>query len=223
MKPWIIILAIVIGGAPALSGASEEMDVNGLIRKMESAYAAVNDYRTNLEVREYAPDGAVEEKKLRYTYRKPGLIRLDFEQPHEGMVIVYPDRDGKVAVRPVNWLPFVILHKEPGDPQAQVSPGQRIDQTDLGLLIKNIKRSVNEGRKGPVTVSSDDNTIAITVLAEDHFLPNKQTLYTFVIDKTLWLPVETRERDPEGRLKRTVSFHDLRVNLGFPEAFFHLD
>jgi len=139
------------------------------------------------------------------------------------MVAVYPDRNGKVAARPLSWLPFVILHKDPSDPETQVSPGQRIDQTDLGLLIKNIGRSVDNERKGPVTVSSDHDRIIVSALAKNHFLPDVDTRYTFFIDKKLWLPVRVEERGPEGRLRRVVMFHDLTLNTGAPDSLFHLD
>lgn len=218
-----VILLLAVCVAPASVKGSGEIDHDSLIRRMEAAYDAVIDYRADLEIREYADGGSPEERKLRYTYKKPGAIRLDFAQPHAGMTVVYPDPDGKVAVRPLSWLPFFILHRDPGDPRTQVSPGQQIHQTDLGLLIRNIRRSVNEGRKGEVAVSSQANRILLTVLADNHFRQGVVTRYSFVINRELWLPEKVEEYDSEGRLERVIVFHDLTVNPGIPDSFFHLD
>ncbi len=56
---------------------------------------------------------------------------------------------------------------------AYLSSGQRIDQTDLGLLIQNIARSV--GREGDVPVLAADGETVIPVAADDHFRPGMVT------------------------------------------------
>ncbi|MDD3619054.1 MAG: hypothetical protein PHX57_06645 [Desulfobulbaceae bacterium] len=219
----VILLIILFCVSPARVCGSDKIDPDSLIRKMEAAYDKLIDYQANLEIRQYVDDGSLEEKKLRYTYKKPGAIRLDFERPHAGMAVVYPDREGKVAIRPLRWLPFFILRKDLRDPGTQVSRGQQINQTDLGLLIRNIGHSVKEGRKGPVSVSLQENQVIITVLAENHFRRNITTRYSFFIDTTLWLPEMVEECDFEGRQERVIVFHDLKVNLGIADPFFHLD
>ena len=223
MKRSGVILMFLICLLPVRIEGTESIDPESVIARMEEAYKKVNDYRTNLEVRTYAANGPAEIKLIRYTFKKPCSIQLDFEKPDSGMVVVYPDREGKVAVRPLSWLPFVVLHKSVNDPQMEVSPGQRINQTDLGLLIQNIGHSVNGQRKGPVTTTSDRQNIIISVLADNHFQKNVITHYTFYIDKKLWLPVKVEEKTPDGKLERTVIFHDLKVNIGVPDSFFHLD
>ena len=193
-------------------------DAEILLKKMEVAYARVNDYQANMEVRTFGKDGSFETTKFSYTLKKPKKIRLDFESPYAGMIIVYPDQNGKAAIRR-----FFTFHLALDNPLLQVSEGQRIDQTDLGLLITNIRHSLTDHRQGPLIVTEDDKNIRIRVMADDHFREGVVTQYQFRIDKTLWLPVKVEESSPEGKFARTIVFRNLRTNIDIPDNFFQLN
>ena len=139
-------------------------DAPFFLKKMEGAYAEVNDYQANMEVRTFGKDGSFETKKFLYTFKKPKKIRLDFESPYAGMILVYPDQNGKVALRR-----FFTFHLALDNFLLQIPAGQRIDQTDLGRLIANIFHSLTDHRRGPLTVTEDDKDIRIRVMADDHF------------------------------------------------------
>ena len=190
---------------------------------MEAAYTAVNDYRTNTEVRTFKGDGSVEIEKFLYTFKKPKLIRIDLESPHKGMILIYTDKDGRVAVQPAGLARLFKFHLAPdsrllGDPS-----GQRIDQTDIGLLINHIAHSLRDQRRGPAEIAEEDGYIRIRVLAVDHFHENVDTLYQFYIDKKQWLPGKVEEFKPDGEPKRSIVFKDLRINNGFPDSLFSLN
>lgn len=199
------------------------LDTEVLLKKMETAYAGVEDYQTRIELRTYRKDGSFETQKFLYSFKKPNWIRLDFESPHSGMVMVYPDRNGKVVIHPLGIARFLKLHLAPDNPLLKVPSGQRIDQTDLELLIRNISHSLTDQRRGPLEVTEDDGHIEIRVLALNHFREEIVTLYHFTIDKKLWLPVEVEESTPDGHLERTVTFQSLRLNINVPGSFFQLE
>lgn len=199
------------------------LDVRQVIEKMDSAYARISNYQATLEIRTHTSRGNVEEKRLRYAFQKPYRIRLDFESPHPGMIVIYPYKDGKVRVRPGGLLRFLTLTLDPSSSLLEASPGQRIDQTDLGLLIRNISRSVAAPLEGDPAVFFDPAQIRIRVTAENHFRPDIRTRYTFRIDRNLWLPDGVREESAEGILKRTVEFLGLAVNTGIRDEFFEVD
>jgi len=92
-----------------------------------------------------------------------------------------------------------------------------MDQTDLGLLIKNIVHSLTDRRRGELKVSGEDDREIVEVLAEDHFRAGVLTLYHFTIDKKRWLPVEVRESTPDGVLRRKVIFNNF--NTAIPSVF----
>ena len=134
------------------------------------------------------------------------------------MTLVYPDKDGKVVLHY-----FFTLHLAPDSPLLRGASGQRIDQTDLGLLIRNISHSLRDQSKGPVEKTEEERGIHLRVLADDHFREGVVTLYRFVIDKNLWLPVEVDESNPGGLLERTVIFRNLKTNINLPDRFFEFD
>jgi outer membrane lipoprotein-sorting protein len=216
----IVILAFF---ASSHTPARTASDSDSLLKNMESAYAQVTDYQTNIEVKTYSGEGSFAIQKFLYTFKKSDRIRLDFETPHSGMVLVYPDQNGKVVLRPPGLGRFFTLHLAPDNSFLRMSSGQRVDQTDLGLLIKNIGHSLTDQRRGPAEFAEDDGNIRVRVLADDHFQKGVETLYQFLIDKKLWLPAEVEESTPESRLERKIIFHNLRINTGVPDSFFRMD
>jgi outer membrane lipoprotein-sorting protein len=216
--PLAFPILILVCLMPSCPYAWSSSDTEILLKKMETAYDEVNDYQANVEVRAYRRDGSFETEKFLYTFQKPKWIRLDFESPYSGMILVYPDKNGKVVLRR-----FFTFHLAPDNPLLRVASGQRIDQTDLGLLVRNISHSLTDHRRGPVEVTEDDRDIRIRVLADDHFREGVLTLYQFLIDKKLWLPVRVEESTPDALLERMVIFRNLRTNIGVPDRFFQLD
>ncbi len=217
-------LIVAVLSCPILSYASTEVSLrtNDLLKKMEAAYAGVEDYRTNVEVKNYKSDGSSEIQKFLYTFKKPKWVRIDFESPHSGMILTYPDKNGKVRVEPPGLAHIFKFDLSPENPLLRTPSGQRIDQTSLGLLIQNISHSLTDQRRG--TVHIDENAhVRIRVLAANHFHKSTVTLYRFSIDKHLWLPVRVEESTPEGELERTIIFQGLRINTGVPDSFFKTD
>jgi outer membrane lipoprotein-sorting protein len=219
----IILFSLPETALPDYSSVPIQPDLRVLIEKMESAYAKVEDYRTRVHIETRSTDGPSHTETFLYTFKKPDWIRIDFESPHAGLVLIYPDKNGKVVVRPLQWAPFFRLHLDPNSSVLETPSGQPIDRTDLGLLIKNIGHSLTDQRRGPVSTQEEGDLIQVSVLAEDHFKKGVQTLYRFSIDRTLWLPTGVRESTPDGVLERDISFQNLRINIHLPSGFFQLD
>jgi len=216
----VAICCLLPGLAPICSGAEGPPAIGEIIHNIETAYEKVEDYRTEVEVRVLTPGGPSKTERFLYSFKKPDWIRFDFEEPHAGMTVIYPDPSGKVLVRPGGVAHLFTFHLSPGSRLLADPSGQRIDQTDLGLLIENIARSLTDESRGPVTIAEEEKVIRIRVLAKDHFLAGVTTLYSFLIDGKIWLPKGVEEATPDNRLKRAVLFHDLRTNVGIPDAFF---
>ncbi len=198
------------------------LSTNDLLKKMEVAYARVEDYQMNVEVKNYKSDGSSEIRKFLYTFKKPKWIRIDFESPHPGMILIYPDKNGKVRVEPPGLSHIFNFDLSPENPLLRTPSGQRIDQTSIELLIQNISHSLTDQRRGPVHID-ENGYVRIRVLATDHFRKSIVTLYQFFIDSHLWLPVKVEESSPEGHLERTIAFQHLRINIGVLDSFFKMD
>lgn len=204
------------------TAAGTPADISTLLSRMEAAYSRVTDYRATVEVKTFKSDGSSEVQQFLYTFKKPKRIRLDFESPHQGMEMVYPDQNGKVTVHLPGLGHLLKFHLTPDNSFLHVASGQRIDQTDLGLLIENISHSLTDQRRGPVGITEEKGSIRIRVLAENHFRKGAVTLYHFFIDEVLWLPEKVEESSPDGHLERAITFQNLRVNIGIPDSFFEL-
>jgi outer membrane lipoprotein-sorting protein len=217
-NPILLIACFV----PSYVFAGMPLDAETLLQKIVASYAGIKDYQAGVEDRTYHRDGSFKTKKFLYTFKKPGFIRLDFITPYSGMVLVYPDKNGEVAIRPAGF-PFLKFHLALDNPFLRVASGQRLDQTDLGLLIKNIGHSLTDQRRGSAEVVEEGEYIRVKVLADNHFQKGVETLYRFLIDQKLWLPVQVEESTPKGRLERKIILQNLRTNIGLPDSFFQLD
>lgn len=212
--------------------ADQPIDSGAIVKKMEASYAAINDYRTFVEVRSYKTNfqagkhnaGALSEADdFTYTFKKPDHIRIDFVSPHSGWIVIYPDKEGKALVRSSGSKHFLELHLSTRSRLLTGSSNQRVDQTDFGLLIKNIAHSVSDKSKGPVSISRSGGIIEIGVLSDDHFREGVETMYRFLIDEKSWLPIAVDESTPDGRLKRTSRFKQTEINIGVTDSIFELE
>ena len=189
-----------------------------IIARMQAAYAQIESYETKTEVTVYREGRVDETQRFFYSFEKPNRIRVEFETPHSGMVLTYPDKNGKVDVKPGGWTGFLRFHFSPDSSVFKSAAGQRIDQTDLGLLVQNIVHSLTDRKRGEIGITARDGLVVLEVLADDHFLPGVRTLYRFTIDENRWLPVSVRELSPEGIPRRDVTFHDLKTSSGIHDG-----
>jgi outer membrane lipoprotein-sorting protein len=225
MKPYMLcrsteisFLLLVLLAIP--SNASNGADAQAVLKRMESAYEAVKDYRVLVRVVLAAENAGRRTEEFVYTFRKPRQVRIDFQAPQSGTIVVFPDGGGKVLVRPWGWR-FLDLHLAPDSLLLADPSGQRVDQTDLGLLIRNMGRSMDGGRQGPLAILEEGPFVRIRVLAENHFRESKITRYQFTIDKNTAFPAEIEEWTPDGVFERKITFQNLAINTGVPDSFFH--
>lgn len=211
---WIVIWASI----PAVP----HFNTAEILQNMHRVYAEVHDYQADILVRRYQEDGSMKVWQFTYTFKKPGMIRIDFRSPHQGLIVVYPGSDGKAIVQPFPRARFFKWHLPP-DSDLFKRSGQRLDQTDMGQLIDNIGKSMRTDRLDEPVITDPDGAVEIRVVARDHFDPARLTRYMFRIDRNRWLPEAVDESTPEGVLKREVRFEHLRINLGIADRFFRLD
>ena len=191
-----------------------------IIQKMEAIYATVTDYQSTVEVTSAGQEGSLTREKFLYTFKRPRRIRIDFEVPNPGTVVIYSNKDGKVRVRPWGVKGIFELHLDPDSFLLRLNSGQRVDQTDLGLLIVKIRESMEEHRRGPVELSESESAVEMSVVADNHFRGGVTTRYRFSIDKQTGLPVQVEESSLEGSFERRILFLGLRTNIGVPDSTF---
>jgi outer membrane lipoprotein-sorting protein len=222
LLPLVAVLCCLADGRASVTKPTPMTPVT-VLEKMRAAYTRVEEYQEHMEVKTAQSDGSVVMERFVYSFKKPNHVRLDLETPHSGMVILYPDRNGKVLVKRSADSRFLTLRLRPDSRLLGAHPWHRIDRSDMGLLIENIRHSLTDQRRGPISMSEKDGVIIIRVLATDHFRPAAVTLYDFSIDSAVWLPVGVTESTAEGRLTRETRVDNLRLNPGLPDSFFDAD
>lgn len=222
---WLFLLLVSLLFAPELKAgcsSAQEVEIASLLARMDASYAKIESYQTEEEVREYQRGKYLETRRFLYTFKKPNQLRIDMRSPKPGTILIYPDRHGKVTLRPGGWTGFVTLHLSPGNSMLASGNGQRIDQSDFGLLLRNMRHSLTDRRRGEITLIQTGSRISIEVLADDHFLPGVQTLYRFVIDSTRFLPLEVDESTPNDLPKRKTILGNLRTSISIDDGFFRI-
>ena len=217
LAPLLSVPELQAGGS-----AAREAELATILARMDASYAKVGSYQTEEEVREYQKGKYLETKRFLYTFKKPDQLRIDMRSPKPGTVLIYPDRQGKVTLRPGGWTGFVTLHLSPDNSMLASGNGQRIDQSDFGLLLRNMHQSLTDHRRGEISLTETEGRVSIEVLADDHFLPGVQTLYRFVIDSARFLPVEVDESTPKGIPKRKSIFGSLRTQVAIDDGCFRI-
>ncbi len=214
----ISFLLLVLPAIPL--NAANPADGQAVLKRMESAYAAVKDYRVLVRVVLAGENAGRRTEEFIYTFKKPRQVRIDYQMPQPGTIVIFPDAEGKVLVRPWGWR-LLDLHLAPDSLLLTDPSGQRVDQTDFGLLVRNIGRSMDQGRRGPLEIVEEGPFVRMRVLAENHFREGQVTRYQFTIDKSTSFPAEVEERTPDGIFERKITFRNLAINTGVPDSFFH--
>ncbi|MEZ4599036.1 MAG: hypothetical protein R2940_04525 [Syntrophotaleaceae bacterium] len=216
---------LLILSAPALAfaetgGPVKSMEAAAILSRMTAAFDRLEAYHADVESATYRNGRRVDVHRFRYSFQKPGRIRIDMKMPNPGMQMIYPDQGGRVFIRFGGWKDFLTFRLTPDNKRIVAGMGQRFDQTDLGLLIANIGRSIGAGKKGELHVLETKDRVVWEVLAQDHFRSGIVTRYRYVIDPALWLPVTVEEKTPEGELLRIVQFHNLDTTPVFSKHHF---
>jgi len=214
----VVLLILLVASSPG-EAACPASDSGSLLNAMRESYAQVENYRTTVEVEESRKGHLYETKRFLYTFKKPDHIRIELMSPHKGTVLIYPDEHREVLVSMPGLLGFLKFHLSPDNSLLKVSAGQRIDQTDMGVLIRNISHTFTDQLKGEEQITEENDYILLSAVAENHFIKGMITRYRFFIDKSMFLPVRIEESTPNGTPERTIIFHHLTVNTNVRGAF----
>jgi len=188
------------------------------LTEAESRFRALSTYQAT--VRSLAADG--ERQEIRYFYRRPGWVRMEFIQPHRGMVLIYDPGTGRVHLWPFGPKNVLVLTFTPDSPVLRNQRGHRVDRSDVGALLANLRAlraagsmSLLDGAEvagRPVTVLDIVGSAGVTIagvhrykvwLAQDTLFPLR--VESFAVGDS---PIET------------VDMADVETDVTFPERLF---
>ncbi len=181
-------------------------------------YRTVESYRVTIHSTH--ADG---EEHIRYYYKKPGFVRMEFIRPHDGVLLIYNPDTRRVRVWPFGAEHFPEFSLSPGNPLIQSLSGIRVDQSDVGMLFENIRTLQAGGNTEMLGEESIGGRMAL------HFIVTGAggIAVANVHRRELWLdmasqfPVKVISRDLRDAIIETVTMEDLKINTTLPEAFFN--
>lgn len=163
-------------------------------------------------------------EEMRYYYKKPGFMRMEFIKPYKGAVLVYNQSKNEVRLRPFGFFKFFILTLSPDNSLIESSKGHRVDESDIGALLKAVKKLQSNGKtdvSGEEKVG-DKTAVVVSIKGEKDFTVNGIHRYILWLEKNMILPLKVSAYDIQGALIEEVMMDDLQINIGITEDFFDL-
>ena len=205
----MIMVALLLA---ASAGANAVDPVDAAIER----YRAVESYQVTLR-----SSHGDQSDIIRFSYKKPGFVRMDFVQPHEGAVLIYSPLTNDVRLWPFGEG-FFSLTLSPENPLVQSPTGQRVDRSDIGALLDNVKSLQREGETavlGEETLGGR-KTIRLAVSVAGNFVAGNVRRYELWLDSVTLLPLKVVSRDAENEIIETVVMDGLRINIKLPDRLF---
>lgn len=180
-------------------------------------YGTVETYRVTL--RSSQADG---EDHIRYYYKKPGFVRMEFIRPHAGAVLVYSPTTRRVRVWPFGPGRFPELGLSPHNPLIRSPGGQSIDRSDVGTLFENMRALRERGRVESAGEAPVDGHTAVHLAVTG--APG-QTVggvhrYELWLDPATRFPLKVISRDEANALIETVTMEGLEINVPLADTLF---
>lgn len=199
--------------AASLTVSSPDM----LLAEAAASFQRIDTYRVT--IRSVHAEG---EEHIRYHYRKPGFVRIEFIRPHEGAVLVYSPLTQKVSLWPFGVGSFPRLNLSPGNPLILSPRGQRVDRSDVGALFANI-RAVQA--RGSAEIHGEERhgdrtRLHLTATAARPSAIGEIHSYEVWIDAETLFPAKVIARDRMDSVLETVIMEAPEINVPLPRALF---
>lgn len=183
-----------------------------------ASYQRVISYRVTVRSR----SGSSSET-LRYFFKRPGFVRMEFIEPHNGAILVYNPRKKEARLRPFGFMKPLVLTLRPDNRLIISSGGHRVDASDFGALLGTARKLREKGKKttqGYDFVRGRKALLVAVEGAEGMSVGNKVHRYLLWLDAQTFLPVKTMTYDESGELLEVVVMDHLEVNIAIPDTLF---
>ena len=162
---------------------------------------------------------------IKYHYKKPGYVRMEFEEPHKGALLAYDPLAKEVTLRPFGFIRSFKMNLSPESRLIRSSRGHTVDESDIGALLEDVDRLRDNGTievKG--TEEAAGKMAALVEVREKEGLEvDGINLYRLWLDQESRLPVKVEAYDSRGEVLERVEMHELEVDPEFPADFFKLE
>ena len=160
---------------------------------------------------------------MRYYFRKPGYVRMEFVKPFNGAVLIYDPTKKQARLWPFGYRNFPAFTLSPENRLIQSSTGQRVDRSDVGALYQNVKALQEHGKTevGGIEPVGGEKAAHVEVEGNEGFSVEAVHRYQLWLDQATGFPVKVSSHDAAGQLIEVVEMDELQVNPEFPDGFFN--
>lgn len=160
-------------------------------------------------------------EQMRYHYQKPGYLRLEFIQPHPGLVLTYNPDSQQVHVWPSGFHHFPSFHTTPDNSLLRSEGGHRIDQSDVGYFWHHVERLQTQGAYRVVgNAGTHPNRIHLLVEGAPGIAVDNYHKFDIWLEPRHFFPVRTTGYGLDGNVLDTVTLQDLQFGIAYPPDFF---
>lgn len=182
----------------------------------DKRFDALHSYQVTLR----STDAAGGQEVIRYYFRKPGWVRMEFERPHRGAVLVYAPDTHRVRLWPFGLGHWPELDLAPDHPLLRNPRGHRVDRSDVGVLLADM-RLLRESGSGQPPGDTDLAGRPATVLDISGLArAGAVHRYRAWLARDTAFPLRVDSFAADGHLIESVDMSDARIDLPLPERFF---
>ncbi len=204
------VIVIIMAALGSLTLSSSSLAMTDILNQAIEKYTKVESYTVTL--RSKSSRGV---EVIKYYYKKPGYIRMEFETPHHGSVVTYDPLKKKVRVQPFESIESFSFFFDPSSFIVKSSRGHRVDESDIGTLLKT---AAELGKKGAVEIAGSEKikgrvTDIVTVTgAHGSTVESDVNRYVLYIERATGLPIKVESFGLDGKIIESVLMDDLEVD-----------
>jgi outer membrane lipoprotein-sorting protein len=222
-----MVLAATLAGTPSpeiqpLGAARPESQPTVTLRaplaEAIAHYQTLESYR--VVIHSFHGDG---EEYIRYYYKRPGYVRMEFIKPHAGALLIYSPSTGRVRLWPFGYGHFPELNLSPRNPLIRSPRGQYVNHSDVGALFENTALLQQKGRTevlGTEILNGRPVVHMITTGADNVAIDGVHRIEMW-LDTTTGFPVRVVSSDRQGAMIETVTMDALELNPSVPDRLFN--
>jgi outer membrane lipoprotein-sorting protein len=162
---------------------------------------------------------------IRYFYKRPGFVRMEFVTPHKEAVLVYRPDTKKARLRPFGFFRPLVLTLAPDNGLITDPQGHRVDVSDIGAFLETVKTLADKGEsriKGDDKVGGRQALLVEVTGGEGVTVNGNIHRYLIWLDARTLMPLRTQSFAADGAQVEDVLMEDLEINVEIPDSLFAL-
>lgn len=181
------------------------------------SYQNVSTYRVTLR----SGHGKAEEI-IKYLYKKPGFIRMEFVKPHPGALLAYNPLTKIVRLRPFGFAKALALSLSPDNRLVKSARGHSVDASDIGALLAGVQALQAQGDTALLgeEMLGGQKTVRVEVTGKPGVVLDGVHRYQLWLDPATWLPRKVLAYGPTDTVVDEAIMDDLEVNIPLDEGIF---